>query len=250
MEIKVITIDFWNTLFNSDSGQVRNSARLKVLLDTLKDVGINMDDDMFEVVMQKSWKYYNDKWLNELRTPKANEIINYIWEGMNYEKNEKAIKYVVDFFENSILYFPPELQKNALSALQSLSQKYKLAIISDTGFSPGRVMSQMLEEIDIKKYFSAFSYSDETGVAKPHPKAFDFVLKQLDCLPENALHIGDIERTDIEGAKKVGMKAIRYDGDPDSHLAYPKSEQSKADFIATDWNEIVNYFEKNADNEK
>jgi len=242
MEIKVVTIDFWNTLFNSDSGELRNSARLKILLDTLKDIGIKIENEMFDFVMQESWKYYNDKWLKELRTPTANEVVNYIWEKMNYAKNEKAIEYVVNFFENSILYFPPKLQENALLAIQELSKKYKLAIISDTGFSPGRVMSQMLEEIDIKKYFSAFSYSDETGVAKPHPKAFSVVLERFNCLPENALHIGDIERTDIEGAKNFGMYAIRYDGDSDSNLVYPKSAQSKADFIATDWNEIINHF--------
>ena len=244
MEIKIITIDFWNTLFNSDSGKLRNSARVKVLLNTLKDLEIHIDAEMFDTVMQESWKYYSDKWVNELRTPNANEIINYIWEKMNFQKNEKAFEYVVDFFENSILYFPPQLQENALSAIQELSKKYKLAIISDTGFSPGRVMSQMLEEIGIKKYFSAFSYSDETGVAKPHPDAYTTVLKQFNCSPENALHIGDIERTDIAGAKHLNMYAIRYDGDPDSHLAHPKTKETKADFVATDWNEIVEYIFK------
>jgi putative hydrolase of the HAD superfamily len=203
-----------------------------------------MDEERFDTVNQEGWKYYSDKWVNELRTPSAVEILNYIWEKMGFPKNEKAIEYLVDFFENSILYFPPQLQKNALTVVQELSKKYKLAIISDTGFSPGKVMSQMLDEIDFKKYFSAFSYSDETGVAKPHPKAFDTVLEYFDCLPENALHIGDIERTDIEGAKNLGMYAIRYDGDPDSNLAYPKTAATKADFVATDWNEIIDFLDK------
>ena len=242
MEIKIITIDFWNTLFNSDSGRLRNSARLKVLINTLNDLEIQIEEEIFDTVMQESWKYYSEKWVNETRTPNANEIINYIWEKMNFAKNEKAVNYVVDFFENSILYFPPKLQENALFAIQELSKKYKLAIISDTGFSPGKVMSQMLEEIGINKYFTAFSYSDETGVAKPHPKAFTTVLEFFDCLPENALHIGDIERTDIAGAKNIGMYAIRYDGDPDSNLAFPKTVETQADFVAKDWNEIVEFF--------
>lgn len=241
MKIEIITIDFWNTLFNSDSGELRNSTRSKVLIDTLKDMQVNVELDLFDTVMKKSWKYYNEQWLHELRTPTATEIINYLWDEMNLLRNEQAIQYVIDFFENSILYFPPTLQQNALSVIQQLSCKYKLAIISDTGFSPGRVMSQLMENIGIKKYFSAFSYSDETGVAKPHPLAFTTILHQLHCSPENALHIGDIERTDIMGAKAVGMYAIRYDGDVDSATIAAKPQESKADFIANDWNEIATY---------
>ena len=242
MEIKAITIDFWNTLFNSaDSGISRNSARYKVLINTLNDLGIALDFDKLDEVMQKSWKYYNNIWLNETRTPKADEILRYIWENMNLSKNDKAFNYLVDFFENSILYFPPDLQPNALSALEVFHKKYSLAIISDTGFSPGRVMSKMMEEIGILKYFTAFSYSDETGVSKPHPLAFNCVLEKMNCKPENAIHIGDIERTDIEGAKAAGMHAIRYDGDQDSIFVTQKHIVSKADFIAKDWNEIIDY---------
>ena len=243
MKIKVITIDFWNTLFDSvdDTGILRNSARYKVLINTVNDLGISLDLDKLDEVMQKSWKYYNQIWLNEMRTPKVEEILKYIWENMNFKKNDKAFDYLVNFFENSILYFPPQLQPNVLSSLEILHKKYLLAIISDTGFSPGRIMSKMMQECGILKYFTAFSYSDETGVSKPHPLAFNCILEKVNCKPENAIHIGDIERTDIEGAKSVGMYAIRYDGDKDSMFVPQKSTDSKADFIAKDWNEITNF---------
>jgi putative hydrolase of the HAD superfamily len=141
---------------------------------------------------------------------------------------------VVDFFEKSILYFPPAMEPNVEKSLQQLSEKYIIGIISDTGFSPGRIMSQMLEEIDIKKYFSGFSYSDETGVAKPHPKAFTTLLEMFNVAPENALHIGDIEHTDIAGAKKLGMNAIRYDGNEESNLIHAKTNETQADIILKD----------------
>ena len=245
MKIKLITIDFWNTLFNSESADLRNFGRNKVLIDTLNDLGISIDNEKFNDVIQKSWKYYSDKWINEYRTPSANEILTYIWNEMNFEKNTKAFEYIVDFYEKVIVLFPPDLEAGAEEAIIKLSTKYKLAIVSDTGFSPGYMVDKLLVNLDIRKYFSAFSYSDETGVAKPHPKSFTTILEQLNIKPEEAIHIGDIDRTDIEGAKAVGMRAIRYDGSVDKSILYLRDNVSKADFVANTWDEIVKYFGEN-----
>ncbi len=238
MKIKVITIDFWNTLFDSQDGFLRNQSRLKVLFDTLFDMNIEFDEKKLINVLKYSWQYYNNIWQNMQRTPDAREILSHIWEKMHFSNNPAALDYIVDFFEKSILYFPPDLQPFVENILPELSQKYQLAIISDSGFSPGKIMRKLMQNKGIDKYFSTYSFSDETGFAKPHKIAFMAALDALNCTPDNALHIGDIERTDILGAKSIGMKAIRYDGDPDSELAAQKPLTSVADYIAKDWNEI------------
>ena len=249
--MKLITIDFWNTLFNAESADIRNYSRNKILITTLNDLGINIDKNNFDIVLKKSWEYYNNCWINECRTPSASEILNFIWEKMNFaegtnkENNDKAFKYIVDFFENTILIFPPDLEPGAKEAIIKLSNKYKLAIVSDTGFSPGKIVDKLLTNLDIKKYFSAYSYSDQTGVAKPHPNAWNTILTSLNIPTNQSLHIGDIDRTDIDGAKSIGMKAIRYDGNLDKNLIHLRHSNSKADFIANSWNEIVAYIENN-----
>lgn len=242
--IKVITVDFWNTLFDSHDGNIRNDARLKVLLSTLKDLEFEIDFNKFDEVVRRSWQYYSMIWETEFRTPNAEELINFVWNEMNFDKNPKAIDYIVKFFEKSIIYFPPNLLPNAKDVICKLSQKYKLAIVSDTGFSPGIVMRELMDTVEILKYFSAFSFSDETGVAKPHPKAFDTILKELDCMPEEALHIGDIERTDICGARDIGMRAIKYCGDRSLFLKQYASETTRAEFMTDSWLEIENYLLK------
>jgi putative hydrolase of the HAD superfamily len=147
-----------------------------------------------------------------MRTPLSREILDWIWIHNNFPPNPKAIEYLVDFFENTILLFPPKFEPDAERCVIELSKKYKLGIVSDTGFSPGKKMTQMMADKGILQYFSGLSYSDETGVAKPHPKAFQFLLDQFSIKATEALHIGDIESTDIKGAISVGMRAIRYDG--------------------------------------
>ena len=243
MQIKLITIDFWNTLFNGESADLRNYTRSKVLIDTLNDMKVSINQERFNEVIRYSWEYYSNIWINECRTPSANEILTFIWNKMGFKENKKAFDYVVNFYENVIILFPPELEPGSKNAIIKLSSKYKLGIVSDTGFSPGKVVNKLLEQLDIKKYFSAFSYSDETGVAKPHPKSFSIILEQLNITPEEAIHIGDIDRTDIDGAKTIGMRAIRYDGNIDKNTLHLRNNDSKADFIAKNWDDILEYFE-------
>ena len=50
----------------------------------------------------------------------------------------------------------------------------------------------------------------EPGVAKPDPIAFERALAQVGAEPGDAVHIGDIERTDVQGARAVGMRAVLY----------------------------------------
>jgi FMN phosphatase YigB (HAD superfamily) len=96
--------------------------------------------------------------------------------------------------------------------LVELSTRYPLAIISDTGITPGRVLRQILEKDGVLGYFSHLTFSDELGWSKPHPEAFLSTLIALNARPDSAVHIGDLLRTDILGAQSVGMRAVQYIG--------------------------------------
>ena len=50
--------------------------------------------------------------------------------------------------------------------------------------------------------------SAEEGVAKPEKEIFLRALSRAECLPENAVMIGDRIDNDIEPANKLGMKTI------------------------------------------
>jgi REG-2-like HAD superfamily hydrolase len=69
----------------------------------------------------------------------------------------------------------------------------------------------LLEEMDLIRRFDAVIYSAECGVEKPHPTIFNACLSRLGVSAEQALHVGDSEVEDIEGARAVGLKALRID---------------------------------------
>lgn len=240
MPLKLITIDFWNTLFDSSNGTKRNQLRMEKLVSSIHSLGRKIESQEFENAMQASWQYFNDIWKKDMRTPLPEETVGFFWNYLGLQSENNCIEEVAMGFANSILDYPPKLLPGVKEALSKLSENYKLAIVSDTGFSPGKVLRVLLENNEIFHFFDAFSFSDETSVSKPHPKAFSTILEQLGCKPEEAIHIGDIEQTDIIGAKKIGMKAIRFDGDPTAQLNLNNPKVSEADFLASSWKEIVN----------
>jgi putative hydrolase of the HAD superfamily len=188
--------------------------------------------------MKASWEYFNNIWLNEQRTPALTETAEFFWKRFALPDDDVAIKNIARHFGEAIIHHPPQLMSGVKDALQILSKKYNLGIVSDTGFSPGIVLRELLKQNELYDYFNAFSFSDETGVSKPHPKAFITALDQIKCTTEESLHIGDIEQTDIIGAKKLGMKAIRFMGDPTVALS-EEPIATIADFEANSWGGIV-----------
>ncbi len=239
MAIKAITIDFWNTLLDSSKGRERNAYRLSVLKSELTALGVEFTEEQYTGALKSSWEYFNNIWKNEQRTPLTIETVMYFWKKMNIPENKSTIDRVVDAFSNCNLIYQPALIPGVRDALDKLSGDFRLAIISDTGFSPGSILRQLMEEKNILKYFTAFSFSDETGVAKPHPKAYTTALGYLEAEPADAIHIGDIEDTDIQGAKAVGMKAIRFNSDEPDLYSRNNPHDTIADYQADSWEEVL-----------
>ncbi len=58
--------------------------------------------------------------------------------------------------------------------------------------------------------------SESVGVKKPNPKVFHYALKKANALASDSVMIGDSLEADIQGAIRVGMKAIHFN--PESKI--------------------------------
>jgi putative hydrolase of the HAD superfamily len=123
--------------------------------------------------------------------------------------------------------------ENAKKEIENLSKKYKLAVISDTGFTPGRVLRTVLQINGLLNYFDVFVFSDEFGKSKPHRETFMHVADILNIKPDEMVHIGDNERTDVGGALSTGMKAILFTKGKE-----PNGTFTKANAIMKNWEEV------------
>ena len=63
-----------------------------------------------------------------------------------------------------------------------------------------------LNVLELTEYFDKFIFSEEVGSRKPDKEIFLHALEKVDKNGESCLYVGNSFRTDIKGAKKVGMK--------------------------------------------
>lgn len=95
--------------------------------------------------------------------------------------------------------------EEAERVLKALREKgYNIGIIANQSMGT----EKRLENWGLMKYIKLVVASAEECVAKPDKEIFLRALRRAECLPENAVMIGDRIDNDIEPAKKLGMKTI------------------------------------------
>jgi putative hydrolase of the HAD superfamily len=98
------------------------------------------------------------------------------------------------------------------------------ALVCDTGFSPGRVVRELLARAGLLALLEVTVFSDEAGVPKPDPRVFHAALSPLGVPPCEAAHVGDLRRTDVAGARGVGMRSVRLRWHHDDRSPLPDAD--------------------------
>jgi len=85
---------------------------------------------------------------------------------------------------------------------------YKLGIVSDSDGTPG-MKRKRIRGVPFHSLFEAIVVAGEdTPRVKPGHESFNLIAKKLRVQPKASIYIGDNPRTDIEGAKAVGMISV------------------------------------------
>lgn len=82
----------------------------------------------------------------------------------------------------------------------------KLACVSNWDYE----LRDVLCRVGLAPCFDLVLSSAEAGAAKPDPAIFERALAALDCLPADALHVGD-GPADVEGARAAGIEVLLID---------------------------------------
>jgi len=230
----LVSIDFWNTLVIAHTGgDTRNDRRFEAVRDIAENHGIILSRKVYQKAHAEASRNFNKVWFNEQRTPGTVEMVKEMLHHLEFSVQEFELKYLVQVFENALLEGPPDLTPQVEEVLPQLANRYTLGVISDTMFTPGRVIRKYLHQKGISRYFSGFIFSDEVGFSKPNPQAFRKLLEPNHCRADESWHIGDLQKTDVTGAKNVGMQTILYTGITDNQEAV-----TTADYVLGTWEEI------------
>ena len=115
----------------------------------------------------------------------------------------------------SALYSRPQLAGGAVELLQSLRARgLRLALVSNTGFSPGSALRELLTDLGIAGFFTTQVYSDELRAWKPAPEMFDEAVFGLGVSAGDSIFVGDTPESDILGAQSFGFRLTAQIGGP------------------------------------
>lgn len=211
--LRAITLDYWDTLFSGEALGERAAFRQKALRQMMADIGCSITDDEFLNLYRASGAESERWWRDEHRGYTARHRIDWMLDRIAVKRPPDCehVARAVQAVDDALLTLPPPLLADAKDCVEALAARFKLAIISDTGFASGRAQDLLLEQVGLRDKFACTIYSADVGHAKPRPEPFLAALAALGVAPEEALHVGDIERTDVRGALAVGMRAVRLD---------------------------------------
>lgn len=240
MAVHTVTIDFWNTIVIAKSnGPERQAARIKAVQELGKKYNSRITGEQVQAARQYADNRFEQEWLGNQRTQPVTELISAMLEYLSIDASDAELQHLAGVFQESLYDGPPDLAPGVESALSNLSNQASLVIISDTMFSPGRVLRGYLKQKELYHYFRDFVFSDEVGVSKPHQRTFEKALAATGATPTEAVHIGDIHQTDIEGAQQIGMRSILYAG-----VSAADKDRTTADYICDSWDEVVDTIQK------
>lgn len=214
-----ITFDFWDTLVRADTAATRRQRRLAIA-EVLSSYDLPVDHDEIDSAFDEAWKRFDSSWgVGEQFT--GHHAAETVLDVLGHTDDEQVRVQVIDAYLSAPRTMQLDLTDNLVPTLQTLKEEgVRVGIVCDVGLTPSTVLREYLEGHGILSMFDHWSFSDEVGVYKPHAAIFEHALAGLGGIePTRAAHIGDLRRTDIAGAKGMGMLSLRYrgvtDDDPD-----------------------------------
>jgi putative hydrolase of the HAD superfamily len=235
--IKGVTFDCWDTILVDDES---NNREIKEnLIKVMGEHGRTISKKKMDQLFMEEEEDYRIHVVSEKKTRDSHARTLAIIKLAKIDLPERVIDEIADYSDRTALNSPPPAVSGIKDALEELSRRFKLAVICNTGWHSGEVVRELLHDYGLTKYFQYLSFSDEVGLAKPHRHMFEYTLDRMDINPEEAVHIGDSEYSDIVGASNAGMKTILYAGINKSY-----ENDNSADITIRDYNKLAEIIKK------
>ncbi|HEX6603111.1 MAG TPA: HAD family hydrolase [Solirubrobacterales bacterium] len=207
--VKAVTFDFWNTIATVPPGAM-DAARQRGIAAACEQHEVGLEAELLVASLEEVGLHWEQSWAagKHLHPQEAAEAL------VRSLGVEGAVREMVaEAFLGAGREVELELAPEIGACLEGLRERgIRLGIVCDVGFSGGELLRELLDAEGLLEHFSGWGFSDEVGHYKPAPEIFEASLEALGAQPAEALHVGDLRRTDVTGAKALGMKTVRYRG--------------------------------------
>ncbi|MGH2938868.1 MAG: HAD family hydrolase [Solirubrobacterales bacterium] len=231
MPVRAVTFDFWNTIAVEPVPGSMRDLRHAAVVETLEAHSVEMDAEHLAGHVAEVIRSREQAWAEGVHVSPAEGAQRLV---AALELEQAAGEAVAEAFLGAGRGAELGLAPDIGPTLERLrADGLVIGIVCDAGFTGGAILRDFLASQGLLEHFSGWGFSDEVGAYKPDPRIFEAALAMLDATPAEAVHIGDLRRTDIAGARALGMRSVRYRG-----LADDPDPGPEADFVLDDHREL------------
>ncbi|MFI5398701.1 MAG: HAD-IA family hydrolase [Candidatus Binatia bacterium] len=132
-------------------------------------------------------------------------VVTTAFAGLPFADFEQFFNDLFDSFAHAESW---ELFSDVIPTLSGLrSRGLRLGIVSNFDSR----LTTICEGLEIAHFFDAVVMSGRVGCAKPDPRIFLIALERMGANRAEALHVGDSQTLDVQGAHAAGLRAILID---------------------------------------
>jgi putative hydrolase of the HAD superfamily len=201
--IKAVTFDCWGTLIQDYDFASATAVRVRAIAEAAEG---KLSPEAARELLDRAWREHHHHWLDGKQYGSPG-IARFVAD----ELGDQAIYGLLqESFEDAGRHGRIEEVPGARLTLEVLRRAgIRTALVCDAGMTPGRIVRDFLDGLGLLEYLEFCAFSDEVGVPKPSPKMFEAALTGIASRPSDAVHVGDLLRTDVDGARSFGMRTIR-----------------------------------------
>jgi HAD superfamily hydrolase (TIGR01549 family) len=206
---KAVTFDCWNTLLYEADWETAHALRVTSLVEVAGAAGTAVTREAAAQAFDAAWERHIRIWA-EGGVTGAREVALWGLAELGFREPHPALDHLVRIYEEASHSGEVASLEGARETLETLAEAgVARALVCDTGLTPGRVVRRHLDRLGLLELLDVQVFSDEVGVPKPDPRAFRAALEPLGVDPTAAVHVGDLRRTDVAGARALGMGSVR-----------------------------------------
>jgi putative hydrolase of the HAD superfamily len=207
MPIKAVLFDMFDTLMMIEHDHAFYSPSLRRAHASLVQDGINVSFEAFHAAYVAARDALYAEADARMEEPHFNQRIANALHSLGYDfdvSSDVVCGATLAFCEEFMRFV--RIDKNAKSALEKLSGKYRLGIVSN--FAIPECVFRLLERQNLAGLFDVVVVSGAVNKRKPSPEIFQRALEQLGIDASEAVFVGDTLDADIQGPKSIGMRTI------------------------------------------
>ncbi len=220
--VAAVTFDFWNTIARVPPATM-SALRREAVAAACAECGIAVGEERLEAVLTEVSSSYESSWQAGTHFhPSEGAAMLAAALGAEGESSELVAEAFLGAGREADLELSPHIAET-LATLDG--RGLPIGIVCDVGFTGGELLRGFLEREGVLRHFSGWAFSDEVGHYKPAAPIFEAALDSLGAEPGEAMHVGDLRRTDVAGAAAIGMRTVRYRALHDDDAAgHPEAE--------------------------